>query len=202
MVRVRVKTEDGGGGAPSPAQQSVVTSAAASKLRSWSSNAATQQQQGKLANDGKKKSSTSSLNQLCAICDASGLIHHNFGVVSCNSCRAFFRRTSTELRQKEIQLTDLRCLGGASNEAAAVRCVIGPETFGKMCRQCRYRKCLEKGMRAEQVLSEDDKRYRFRRVFKQQSKSEESSSKAKLCFKRKKNMPQAAAATEEAAVGR
>ena len=46
------------------------------------------------------------------------------------------------------QVLDLKCKGIPTG----TECVISQETFGKMCKRCRYTKCLNLGMRTDQVI--------------------------------------------------
>ncbi|CAD6189000.1 unnamed protein product [Caenorhabditis auriculariae] len=75
----------------------------------------------------------------CSICN-NQCRGNNFGVPSCRACAAFFRRTVTENR-------NYRC-------RKSFRCVISSEEK-KMCKACRYNKCLAVGMKRTAVLKKE-----------------------------------------------
>jgi len=78
----------------------------------------------------------------CVICsgDAHG---YNFDAISCESCKAFFRRNALRSMEK------LKCRGhGHCNVSCNVR---------KRCKKCRLEKCLASGMRKEWILSDKEK---------------------------------------------
>ncbi|KAI1289672.1 Nuclear hormone receptor family member nhr-1 [Halotydeus destructor] len=74
----------------------------------------------------------------CAIC-ADMATKYNFGVVSCNACRQFFKRIIS--KEKQSKLPPCRQYG---------MCPIGADNR-KDCIRCRYRKCLQVGMRPDLV---------------------------------------------------
>lgn len=95
---------------------------------------------------------TEELNQvMCSICQAPAESSHlNYGAYSCFSCRAFFRRSvQIELYPK------FSCQFGNQCEI----------TFGNrnFCRSCRFKKCVDKGMKISAVLNLEQKRTRFRK---------------------------------------
>uniref|UniRef100_A0A0M3HZQ5 Nuclear receptor domain-containing protein n=1 Tax=Ascaris lumbricoides TaxID=6252 RepID=A0A0M3HZQ5_ASCLU len=71
----------------------------------------------------------------CEVCDETSRGYH-FGAIVCRACAAFFRRT-VALGLKYKCRFDGHCLINKS-----VRC---------MCRECRYKRCLEVGMRTNAV---------------------------------------------------
>ncbi|KAI1289655.1 Nuclear hormone receptor family member nhr-10 [Halotydeus destructor] len=74
----------------------------------------------------------------CEVCGAEAT-KYNFGVVSCNACRQFFKRIVTG--EKQSKLPACRHFG---------RCPVLPDNR-KNCMSCRYSKCLQVGMRANLV---------------------------------------------------
>ncbi|VDM37993.1 unnamed protein product [Toxocara canis] len=76
----------------------------------------------------------------CEVCDEASRGYH-FGVIVCRACAAFFRRT-VALRLKYKCRFEGHCVINKS-----VRC---------MCRECRYKKCLEVGMNVEAVQRNRD----------------------------------------------
>ena len=89
----------------------------------------------------------------CKICSAiNESFHLNYGVSTCFSCRAFFRRTV----QKNLQ-DKLKCRREGN-------CEVTPTC--RDCRMCRFRKCVNMGMNASQVMDDQQKLVRFRRRIK------------------------------------
>jgi len=88
----------------------------------------------------------------CAVCHQpipKDRIH--YGGVSCYSCRAFFRRNT---QRDELPLCKSE---GDCRITYADR---------KQCSACRYASCLRIGMKPELVLTEDDKKRRFKKFLK------------------------------------
>ncbi|KZC05898.1 Nuclear hormone receptor HR96 [Dufourea novaeangliae] len=80
-------------------------------------------------------------NKICGVCGDRAL-GYNFNAVSCESCKAFFRRNA--LKNK-----DFRC-------PFTENCNITPVTR-RFCQKCRLDKCFGIGMRKEYIMSEEDK---------------------------------------------
>ncbi|CAD6187277.1 unnamed protein product [Caenorhabditis auriculariae] len=78
--------------------------------------------------------------QICTICGsaADGL---HYGAISCRSCNAFFRRTV-------VEKSKYQCKGNGN-------CTIDME-LRCACRSCRFRKCLEAGMKTTAVQPRRD----------------------------------------------
>jgi len=88
----------------------------------------------------------------CAVCNQQipkDRVH--YGGVSCYSCRAFFRR-NTQREELPVCKSDGNC--EITHEDR------------KQCSACRYSKCLRIGMKPENVLTEDDKKKRFKKHLK------------------------------------
>ncbi|CAK9824449.1 Nuclear hormone receptor HR96 [Anthophora retusa] len=80
-------------------------------------------------------------SKICGVCGDRAL-GYNFNAVSCESCKAFFRRNA--LKNK-----DFRC-------PFTENCNITPVTR-RFCQKCRLDKCFSIGMRKEHIMSEEDK---------------------------------------------
>ncbi len=107
--------------------------------------------------------SQQSRTQVCVICHIDTKSYHlNYGVSSCLSCRAFFRR----IVQQKMK-TEMKCKGGTA--ATGEPCRITPDNR-KKCKKCRYEACLKAGMRADAVMSEDQYKVWFRRMLRKQKK--------------------------------
>ncbi|KAK2153755.1 hypothetical protein LSH36_287g03022 [Paralvinella palmiformis] len=81
-------------------------------------------------------------DKICLVCGDKAL-GYNFNAVSCESCKAFFRRNAF----KEIRG---RCEG---------KCEVTVESRS-YCKKCRLRKCLEVGMKKELILNDQQKQVR------------------------------------------
>lgn len=79
---------------------------------------------------------------ICVVCggDAHG---YNFDAISCESCKAFFRRNALRLPGK------FKCRGDGHCDVTV--------TVTKRCKKCRLDKCFQSGMRKEWILSEKEK---------------------------------------------
>ncbi|KAK9747312.1 Zinc finger, C4 type (two domains) [Popillia japonica] len=80
-------------------------------------------------------------SKICGVCGDKAL-GYNFGAVTCESCKAFFRRNA--LSQK-----DFRC---PFNQQCDITTVTR-----RFCQKCRLEKCFTIGMRKDCIMSEKDK---------------------------------------------
>ncbi|XP_070154974.1 nuclear hormone receptor HR96 isoform X1 [Polyergus mexicanus] len=92
--------------------------------------------------------------KICGVCGDRAL-GYNFNAVSCESCKAFFRRNA--LRTK-----DFRC-------PFTENCKITPVTR-RFCQKCRLDKCLRIGMRKDYIMSEEDKVLKREKIEKNRAK--------------------------------
>ncbi|CAG2170800.1 unnamed protein product, partial [Oppiella nova] len=79
--------------------------------------------------------------KICSICGEKA-IGYNFCAISCESCKAFFRRNATKLDEYKCPFDD--------------KCKVNVVTR-KFCRKCRLRKCYAVGMKQEYKCPFDDK---------------------------------------------
>ena len=75
----------------------------------------------------------------------------HYGGITCLSCRAFFRRAHQGVTHPQFI-----CKYNG-------RCVVSVKTR-RRCQKCRYLRCLRAGMTSEGVLSESQKKIRFRKL--------------------------------------
>ena len=101
-------------------------------------------------------------SKICSICgEESESFHLNYGASSCFSCRAFFRRAIQKTREPKFECKKLLPqLGGLCN--------IQGRKSRKKCQKCRYELCLRAGMRPDQVLEDEAKKTRFRKLITKQ----------------------------------
>ncbi|KAK7508621.1 hypothetical protein BaRGS_00000187, partial [Batillaria attramentaria] len=78
-------------------------------------------------------------DKICRVCGDKALAH-NFDVITCESCKAFFRRNA--LRREELR----ECVFQRS-------CPINMRTR-RFCSACRLKKCFDIGMRADMIVDE------------------------------------------------
>ncbi|CAF3326730.1 unnamed protein product [Rotaria sp. Silwood1] len=80
---------------------------------------------------------------ICSICE--GPAHgYNFDAITCESCKAFFRRNA------------LKSNGEFKCRMTNGQCIITVATR-KRCKACRLAKCLEQGMRADWILTDEER---------------------------------------------
>ncbi|ESO90690.1 hypothetical protein LOTGIDRAFT_122759, partial [Lottia gigantea] len=85
-------------------------------------------------------------DKICLVCGDRAL-GYNFNAISCESCKAFFRRNA----HKTIRG---RCEG---------KCDITIESRS-FCKRCRQAKCFSVGMRKDMILSDDQKKVRKQKI--------------------------------------
>ncbi|XP_023336326.1 uncharacterized protein LOC111707447 [Eurytemora carolleeae] len=87
------------------------------------------------SDDEKFKKKKAVLNKQCWVCGAPAAEHVHYGAICCYSCRAFFRRSGAR---------NYQCIRGD------FQCEVNTK-FRKYCKKCRYKKCLDSGMKPELV---------------------------------------------------
>ncbi|XP_014252502.1 nuclear hormone receptor HR96 [Cimex lectularius] len=86
--------------------------------------------------------------KFCSVCGDQAL-GYNFNAVTCESCKAFFRRNATKTR--ELQCPFKQC------------CDITAVTR-RFCQKCRLAKCFRVGMKRELIMTEADKERKKRKI--------------------------------------
>lgn len=91
----------------------------------------------------------------CPICQEYSEQPHqlHYGGIACFSCRAFFRRA-----HQKTKAPNFKCKKNNT-------CEVTVKTRRK-CQKCRYNLCLAQGMKPEAVLTDDQKKVRFRNSIK------------------------------------
>ncbi|CAF3696708.1 unnamed protein product [Adineta steineri] len=97
----------------------------------------------------KTKSESTSKRQksllICVVCDADA--HgYNFDAITCESCKAFFRRNALRLQKLKCRRNDGHCDVEFN--------------IKKRCKKCRLEKCIEQGMRKEWILTDKEEEKR------------------------------------------
>ncbi|CAH0597576.1 unnamed protein product [Chrysodeixis includens] len=96
----------------------------------------------------QKKELLSGLQKICLVCGDKAL-GYNFNAISCESCKAFFRRNALASKEFKCPFTN--------------NCVITVVTR-RFCQKCRLEKCLSIGMVKEFIMSEEDKAEKRRKI--------------------------------------
>ncbi|CAF4272117.1 unnamed protein product, partial [Adineta steineri] len=96
------------------------------------------------------KLSKKPLDLNCTIC-GDRAIGFNYDVLSCASCKAFFRRNANQPSEK------IRCLTGHG------KCIVAHDSLRK-CPRCRLDRCLNAGMRKDFIRTEEEKQRRKQRL--------------------------------------
>ncbi|CAI2358160.1 unnamed protein product [Caenorhabditis sp. 36 PRJEB53466] len=97
---------------------------------------------------GTDKESKRTANKICRVCGDKAF-SYNFNVITCESCKAFFRRNAN--KEKEI-----RC---PFNEQCEINMV-----SRRFCQRCRLTKCFSVGMKKEWIMSEEARLEKKQRV--------------------------------------
>ncbi|XP_017471060.1 PREDICTED: nuclear hormone receptor HR96 isoform X1 [Rhagoletis zephyria] len=84
----------------------------------------------------------------CAVCGDKAL-GYNFNAVTCESCKAFFRRNALAKKQ-------FTCPFSQNCEITVVT--------RRFCQRCRLKKCIDIGMKSENIMSEEDKLIKRRKI--------------------------------------
>ncbi|XP_075147523.1 nuclear hormone receptor HR96 [Haematobia irritans] len=86
--------------------------------------------------------------KVCSVCGDKAL-GYNFNAVTCESCKAFFRRNALTKKQ-------FTCPFNQNCEITVVT--------RRFCQKCRLKKCLDIGMKSENIMSEEDKMIKRRKI--------------------------------------
>ncbi|CAG2171747.1 unnamed protein product, partial [Oppiella nova] len=86
-------------------------------------------------------------NKICVICGAKSNGYH-FDVISCESCKSFFRRNA--LRNMDL----FQCFFGGNCE------IHYQNKNRKLCKKCRLKKCFKMGMESKLIYSDKQKELR------------------------------------------
>lgn len=92
--------------------------------------------------------------KICGVCGDKAL-GYNFCAVTCESCKAFFRRNA-------LVKKDFRCPFKEQCEITAVT--------RRFCQKCRLEKCFAIGMRKDYIMSEEDKLQKRQKIEQNRAK--------------------------------
>ncbi|CAG2169649.1 unnamed protein product, partial [Oppiella nova] len=99
------------------------------------------------------------VDKVCTICDGNKTICRNFGAITCDSCKSFFRRTALITRPL-ICPSDGKC-----NITTATR---------KCCQKCRLNKCFAVGMKKEFIRDVEANELRKQLIKENKHKSQQN----------------------------
>ncbi|CAG5020835.1 unnamed protein product [Parnassius apollo] len=102
----------------------------------------------------QKKELPSNLQKICLVCGDKAL-GYNFNAISCESCKAFFRRNALATKEFKCPFTN--------------NCEITVVTR-RFCQKCRLEKCLAVGMVKEFIMSDEDKAEKRRKIEENRAK--------------------------------
>ncbi|KAL4703370.1 hypothetical protein ACJJTC_015448 [Scirpophaga incertulas] len=102
----------------------------------------------------QKKELPAALQKICLVCGDKAL-GYNFNAISCESCKAFFRRNALASKEFKCPFTN--------------NCEITVVTR-RFCQKCRLEKCLAVGMVKEFIMSEEDKAEKRRKIEENRAK--------------------------------
>lgn len=88
-------------------------------------------------------------DKYCGVCGDRAL-GYNFDAISCESCKAFFRRNAPKGLEYFKCPYEEKCKMDVSNR--------------RFCKRCRLRKCFEIGMRKEYILTDEEKMRKRQRI--------------------------------------
>lgn len=103
---------------------------------------------------GVKKDIPASLQKICLVCGDRAL-GYNFNAISCESCKAFFRRNALTSKEFKCPFTN--------------NCDITTVTR-RFCQKCRLEKCFSVGMVKEFIMSDEDKAEKRRKIEENRAK--------------------------------
>ncbi|CAL1529257.1 unnamed protein product [Lymnaea stagnalis] len=95
-------------------------------------------------------------DKYCGVCGDRAL-GYNFDAISCESCKAFFRRNAPKGLDYFKCPYEEKCKMDVSNR--------------RFCKRCRLRKCFEIGMRKEYILTDEEKMRKRQRIEENRQRS-------------------------------
>ncbi|ELU05476.1 hypothetical protein CAPTEDRAFT_119973, partial [Capitella teleta] len=103
----------------------------------------------------------------CGVCGDKAL-GYNFDAISCESCKAFFRRNAPKGLDYFKCPYDEKCKMDVSNR--------------RFCKRCRLKKCFEIGMRKEYILTDEEKARKRQKIEENKYAARWCKSLPHVCF--------------------
>jgi len=85
---------------------------------------------------------------VCGVCGDKAL-GNNFNAITCESCKAFFRRNALRPKQFVCPFSD--------------SCKVDPVTR-RFCQKCRLKKCFDIGMKKEWIMTDEEKKMKKQKI--------------------------------------
>uniref|UniRef100_A0A182M2Y7 Nuclear hormone receptor HR96 n=1 Tax=Anopheles culicifacies TaxID=139723 RepID=A0A182M2Y7_9DIPT len=104
--------------------------------------------------DGEAMGANGAISKICSVCGDKAL-GYNFNAVTCESCKAFFRRNA-------LSTKGFTC---PFNENCDITVVTR-----RFCQKCRLEKCFRIGMKKEYIMSEEDKVLKRKKIEQNRAK--------------------------------
>ena len=125
--------------------------------------------------------------KVCYICKETTTKEHciHYGALACFSCRAFFRRSHQSMQDKGLGPDGKRKLPEFICKKSG-KCNVTPKTR-RRCQKCRYDLCIKAGMQPEAVMTEDQVKVRFRKMFTKRGENKNSTSEENTDINQKDN---------------
>ncbi|KAK9890568.1 hypothetical protein WA026_011938 [Henosepilachna vigintioctopunctata] len=120
-------------------------------------------------------------NKICGVCGDKAL-GCNFNAVTCESCKAFFRRNALLAKDFKCPFSD--------------HCEITPITR-RFCQKCRLDKCFSIGMCKNLILSEEERKVKRKKILENQSRKLKGFNAFKKGFRKIKKGDYSSHSTDE-----
>lgn len=108
--------------------------------------------------------------KICGVCGDRAL-GYNFNAVTCESCKAFFRRNA-------VAKKDFKC---PFNEQCEITTVTR-----RFCQKCRLNKCFSIGMKKDHIMSDEEKIVKRKKIQENRAKRKGDGNGFKRGFKKMK----------------
>uniref|UniRef100_A0A182ND20 Nuclear hormone receptor HR96 n=1 Tax=Anopheles dirus TaxID=7168 RepID=A0A182ND20_9DIPT len=112
--------------------------------------------------DGEAAMAANGISKICSVCGDKAL-GYNFNAVTCESCKAFFRRNALSTKGFTCPFSE--------------NCDITVVTR-RFCQRCRLEKCFRIGMKKEYIMSEEDKVLKRKKIEQNRAKKRQSNGSA------------------------
>lgn len=102
--------------------------------------------------------------KVCGVCGDKAL-GNNFNAITCESCKAFFRRNALRTKEFTCPFND--------------NCKVDPVTR-RFCQKCRLKKCFDIGMKKEWIMTDEEKKMKKQKIEQNRMKRASSESQPLL----------------------
>ena len=118
-------------------------------------------------------------SKVCAVCGDKAL-GYNFNAVTCESCKAFFRRNALKDKASSRALFHLFKYEIFDFVLQEFKCPFSNECevtviTRRFCQRCRLKKCFDIGMKKEYILSDEEKQQKKAKIAENKQKKSQKS---------------------------